>query len=88
MARSHRTVHNCLPVLHGEDLEDGDEGDFEAFKVPARQFFVYTEVVPTLEDLTTKQGVNENEDEHEDSDPDEIHESTLDDTYDHSHRLE
>ena len=56
--------------------------------VPSGQLLVGAEVKLALEDLATKERVDENEDEHKESDPDEVHESTLDDTNDHRHRLE
>ena len=77
-----------LPVLHCQHLEHSDEGHRERLKVGSGELLIWPEVEFALEDLTTKQGVNEDEDEHEDGDEDEVSQATLNDTNDHRHRLE
>ena len=63
-----------LPVLHRKHLEYGDEGHREGLVIGSRQFFVWPKVIVTLEDLSTEQSVNEDEDKHEDGDQDEVNE--------------
>jgi len=77
-----------LPVLHCEHLENSDESYRERIVIGTWHLYIWSKVIVTLKDLATKQSVDENEDEHQDSDENEVHEGALDDTDYHGHGFE
>ena len=77
-----------MPIFHCQYLENSHECDCKGFIILARQLYIGTEIVTALENLSTKQSVNEDKDEHEDRDPNEVHKCTLYDLDNHDHRLE
>lgn len=85
---SHRDIEYLLPIFHGQHLEHSDESYWERFIVCSGQILTRLNHVLTLEDLTTQEGVDEDEHEHQDCDHDKVWESTLDNTNDCCHRSE
>ena len=63
-------VQHCLPILHSEYLENGDESNWKAVKVVRRSsLWVINE--DTSECLHSQKGEDENEQEHKSSDVNE-----------------